>query len=580
MKTVKLGSKLIRVEDRDLLGSGGEADVFRVADRALKIYHAFSGPALMRKLEKVRAFPRNLPDAVLGPLEVALDELGSPIGYAMQLAESVVELVQLSRRSFREGKISAADVLEIFAELRVILGSLHKLGVVAGDLNDGNILVSFASRKIFLIDADSMQFGGFACEVGHERFLDPRLYGADLAARPMFDASTDWYAFAVLLFSSLLYVHPYGGSHPKFPTLLRRAEAKHSILRPDVKRPKASEDPASLPAALRRYFEAIFDRGARIEPPAELFAARFSLLVAAAPVLEKRSGNCRAIPIFAIAGAGRILLATVQNHKLRYLYEEDGAVRREDRSLVLDARPAPELGFAICGDTTWIGSGAQLVAVRGEQIVDRKLGGAHRGAPMFDAWPASLLRLEDDALVDEDGLRLGRILEEQTWFRCGEKLGFGFWTAGRSYFYFVFTPGRVGFFDARLAPISGRIRDADAVFAEDRILFSVAGENSGRMELLDGRGALIARLEGTHPVLAHARGKCVAGDRVFAAGDDGILMFEADRRSGLLVERTLFEDTEPFVRAGDTLLPAPNGALYAVSERGIRELVWEGKVAP
>lgn len=574
MKTVVLGKKKVRVGDRDLLGAGGEAEVYRLADRALKIYHALPAPALARRVEKVRAFPRGLPKEVLGPEEVVLDESGAPIGFSMPLAENAVEILQLSRRAFREGKISSAEVLAIFFELRRLLLALHAHGVFAGDLNDGNILFAPATQKIFLIDADSMQFGNFPCEVAHERFLDPRLYGADLSARPSFDASTDWYAFAVLLFSSLLYIHPYGGAHPAYPTFLRRAEARHSILKDDVKLPKACEHPRTLPRELHAWFRAIFDQGARTEPPAHLFGVHFGVVVSAAPrPVEERSGNCRAISIFSTRG--RILLAVVQQGKLRFLHEEDGVVRRENGEKVLEERPSAEMRFAIAGDTTWIGAGDQLVAVRGEKVVDRKTAGTFRGFSMFDASARGLVRLSGDALVDEEERPLGRILEGQTWFRTSDAHGFGFWSAGKSTFYFAFAPGRSGFFDARLPPLPARIIDADISFSPSRVLFSVVGESSSRTDLLDARGGLIASMQGAHP---HARGKCVQGDTVLVATDDGILALEADRTTATLIEKTIFTETEPFVRAGDELLPAPNGALYVVSEREIRQLTYEEKV--
>ena len=108
-------------------------------------------------------------------------------------------------------------------------------GALVGDFNEGNVL--FRGATPFLIDADSMQFDGLPCCVGHEKFLDPRLYGVDLTRAPRFDPGTDWYAWSVLLFSSLLYVHPFGGIHKKFATPLRRAEARYSVLRPDVTYP-------------------------------------------------------------------------------------------------------------------------------------------------------------------------------------------------------------------------------------------------------------------------------------------------------------------------------------------------------
>src|SRR6185369_28895 len=121
----------------------------------------------------------------------------------------------------------SARVTELFRALAAGLTQLHAAGVIAGDLNDGNVLARGAEP--YLIDADSMQLAGLPCPVAHERFLDPRLYGIDLSAKPVFDQGSDWYAFAVMLFNSLLYVHPFGGVHTSLPTPQRRAEARHSL---------------------------------------------------------------------------------------------------------------------------------------------------------------------------------------------------------------------------------------------------------------------------------------------------------------------------------------------------------------
>ena len=126
--------------------------------------------------------------------------------------------------------------MRIFASLAAALDALHALGIVVGDLNDGNVLV--VGDEIRFIDVDSMQFGRWPCPVAHERYLAPELYGVDLSAAPRFLPEHDWYAFLVLLFSALLYVHPFGGVHPKLPTLVRRVAAGVSLLSSLVKRPK------------------------------------------------------------------------------------------------------------------------------------------------------------------------------------------------------------------------------------------------------------------------------------------------------------------------------------------------------
>lgn len=571
MKTVSINGETLKLLDRDLLGAGGEAEVYRVKDRAVKIYHAFTGAALARRLEKARNFPRPLPPQVVAPEAVATDEKGAAIGFLMPLVENGHEILHLGRRAFREGKISNADVLALFAELRGVLVQLHRSGVIAGDLNDGNILLSAAGNKFWVIDADSMQFGNYPCDVGHEKYLDPRLYGVDLTRKPSFDAGSDWYAFSVLLFTSLLYVHPYGGAHPKYPTLLRRAEARHSIFRADVKRPKSAEDFAVLSPALKKYFEAVFERGERAEPPLELFGQLAAQIYVQAVPAVKRSGKCRAIDIFSTRG--RILSAVVQG-KLRWVYEENNIIRRENGERVMDEAAPAEMSVAVSGDSIYLGLGERVVEVHHEKVRSSKETGNYRGTTMFAANSSELFRLAGDSLVDGQDRPLGKILEGQTWFVAGESLGFGFWSAGRSTFYFIFRPGQPGFFDVRLPSLPPHLIEAAVVFGEDRILFSISAESGGRMVLLDGRGKILGTLEGSHRALEHARGKWVRGDQIFAATDAGVVVLAPDG-AGRLMETAIFTDTEPFVRAGDELLPGPNGSLYVKNEREIRQLVLE-----
>ena len=181
----------------------------------------------------------------MSPSELATDKAGRVVGYLMPLVAGAEDFGRLAQRKWRLGVLSNAQLTSLFLSLHGLVDQVHAAQVVIGDFNDGNVL--FAGGQPYLIDADSMQFGGFPCPVGHERFLDPRLYGVDLSTAPKFSEGSDWYAYAVLLFQSLLSVHPFGGTHSKFATLLRRAEARHSVMQSDVLVPRLAVPPKVLP---------------------------------------------------------------------------------------------------------------------------------------------------------------------------------------------------------------------------------------------------------------------------------------------------------------------------------------------
>ncbi len=585
---VLLEGKRIALDDSMLLGEGGEARVYRVGARALKLFHSPDAA----KVAKLGAFPRGLPRAVIAPEALLRDAKGRVVGYAMPVLEGATDAIRLAQRRFRDGIVPNQDVTAIFRHAWLTLVALHKAGVVVGDLNDGNVL--WRNTEAFFIDADSMQFGAFPCTVAHERFLDPRLYGRDLAREAGLDEGSDWFAFAVLLFQSLLYVHPYGGVHAAHATPLRRAEARVSLLHDGVTLPKAAVSPRVLPDALCQWFWRVFEKDERGAMPAELLetlrwnrcACGLEHARPACPdcastrgvVVEvvRHHGRCRARRIFQTRG--RVLAARVQG-ALRYAYEDGGAVRREDGSLLFSGPMTPGLELALAGDSTWIGLGGKLVRLeRGEAVERAETATAPRG-PGFCAAQHGLFRIEADWLVEHaTGARVGRVAGGRTTLACGAGLGLGLWRAGQATFASLFSPGRAGLREVRL-PIAGRIVELDVVFDERHALLSMhlehAGARTAAVFLVDAAGSILGRRTGSpdeSPILASCAGKALLGGRALVATDEGLLGLAIDAPTGLLVEGTLFADTRPFVAAGVDLLPGPSGSVYVVTTRDITQL--------
>ena len=120
-----LDQKRVRVGDADLLGEGGEARVYRYKDLALKVFH--QADAL--KLEKLKRFPRGLPQEVVAPLSLLMDARQNVVGYAMPAVPAAEELGKLSQRRWREGAVSNAQVLGLFEAIAGVLQRLHQAGV-------------------------------------------------------------------------------------------------------------------------------------------------------------------------------------------------------------------------------------------------------------------------------------------------------------------------------------------------------------------------------------------------------------------------------------------------------------------
>ncbi|MCA9672723.1 MAG: hypothetical protein KC503_44315 [Myxococcales bacterium] len=633
--TVKLRGARVRLDDSMRVGVGGEAEVYRLGDEALKVFHApaprardhysrVMRDALALKQRKLAAFPRALPAQVVAPCAdgLLLDKRDAVCGYAMPLVEGADHLGRLGRRSAREGVIDNNQLFALFRELYLALEALHARGVCVGDLNPENVLYTVpaaagAAPRAHIIDADSMQWDDLPCIVGHERTLDPRLYGVDLAAAPRFDAASDWYAFAVLLFSCLLYVHPYGGVHPRLPTLLRRAEAAASIFDDQVRTPRTAADPSVLPEALRDYFIATFQRAERAAPAATLLEARWRRCdcgveharprcpacsrwvavggVAAQPAAPTHVGRLTALTL--LRTRGRLLDAVVQG-SLRTIVFEGGVARRENGEVVMRGELAPGLRFAINGASTWVGRGSELVAIERERAAARASTATLGVLPAFACNSSACYRIAGGYLVESVATgragaagnanalrreqRIGQVLAGQTWIAAGERLGVGFYRAGEMWRTFIWRCGRPGLVDVALPAgdvIGSRIVDAAASFDDGGVLLAIATERAGALRtslyVIGADGRLVAAAAGApddSPLLATVRGKALRAGRIVAASDAGLVAARVDRHSGQIVVERCFDEAAPYVSGDVELLAGPGGSLYVVTTKDITQL--------
>ena len=282
---VYLRQKKIRLDPTASIGKGGEADVFDLGDgRVLKLWKTPDHPdyaglpseqdAARERIEaqqdKIRAFPRGLPDRVIAPVELATDRSGKRlVGFAMPFVAGAEVLLRYGDPAARRAGLPAGDAIAALADLHATVDSLHRLGITIGDFNDLNVLVR--DRRAYLIDADSFQFGAFLCRVYTERFVDPLVCDPSLdqpvLGRP-YSAGSDWYAFAVMVMQSLVCVGPYGGIYRPRAASARVPQAARplhriTVFHPEVQYPKPAIPYRVLPDDLLHHLHLVFERDHR-----------------------------------------------------------------------------------------------------------------------------------------------------------------------------------------------------------------------------------------------------------------------------------------------------------------------------
>lgn len=616
MTTVWVGGRQLSLRDDQAIGKGGEADVYDIGDGlVLKVFKPPNHPDFQgnraaqegarQRIEehqaKLPVFPKGLPSRVISPREIAYNTNTARrkiVGYDMVFLKGTEAVLRLGEKSYcLAAGVTDEQKIRIFRDLYRTVFALHEQhNVVVGDFNDLNALIK--GDEVYLIDADSMQFGPYLCRVFTNKFVDPRLCDPNdcspMLCKPH-DVLSDWYAYLVLLMQSLLFVDPFGGVYKpsdKMKRIPHHARSLHRITvwHPEVTYPKPARPMDSLPDRMLDYFRGVFQEDRREIPPLSLldslqFRKDGSILVTTKPVViptitkEIIMGTVRAEKIFETTG--RILFAVHQGGTLRWLYHHAGAFKREDESIVIAGFPAPDIRFRIAGEKTVIAQGPQALvftpgSVQPERIaVDMLV----TRLPLIDALENGVFYVSNGELKRKTSIlgntyseTIGGVLANHTLFWTSEKLGFGFYRAGRLARYFVFDPRYRGINDGvKLPPQSGQLVDSTCVFGRERAWFFLSTHEGGhainRCFLIDAAGQLLASAQspqGDGSWLGTIRGKCAIGDFLLVATDDGIQRVQA--QGSQIVVAKEFPDTARVVESDCHLFPGHGGLLVVKNQ--------------
>jgi serine/threonine protein kinase len=609
----------VTLDKKNVLGSGGEGTVYKAKVKgvqvALKVYEKPSRERA-EKLIALDKLPPILSDRIVAPQDLARNTSGLVVGFTMPLiAGNFTEISSLSNKKYRRSfGITTKDIAQIFLDGIPTLGKIHSGGRVVGDLNDLNALTQ--NRRMLFWDVDSWQFGRYPCPVATETFLDPSLYGINLSMRPVFSAQNDWYSYAVMLFKSLLLVHPYGGTHKAYNDVPARAVKKVTVFDKDVIYPVIAISPDILTDDLHDLFEKYFKKGQRNPFPEKVLheyldnlrectacgtffpGSRGSCPVCSAKmivVVQKPITSTKDIEVVELIRVnGQVLYTRAIGDEVRVLAEEKGRVilyikraglPQSRKDLFANVHGAK---FAMTDTHLFVnhsGSGDVLAI----DLKNAKLLGK-LSCEVFTQNRKASFRASDNYLFRVDGseLKYGtfngggfeetvlrRVMENQTWFWVDDDSDvpsvFGFFQVVRQQMFWMARDGK--FFDVDIPQLATgeNILDISAKVSSGGVTLlrktQVAGKNYLRQELIDDGGKVIHSNkvgEVKHP------NPSVHG-QAFATG---LLLHPTDR--GFVQESVasgatkVFPATKGFVDSGDGLIRIGNSILVTKEDRVIQ----------
>jgi len=612
---IYLNQKRIKVNPKDAIGKGGEADIYDLKNgKVLKLFKPADHPdyellpqeqlaakaRIALHQQKLPAFPQNLPARVIKPEALAQDKQGMILGYAMPFLQNTVPLLKYSDRNYRQTNgISQQFITELFRDLHESVLKVHQANVTIGDFNDLNLLVS--DHQVHLIDADSFQFGQFPCQVFTARFVDPILCDRQ-ANQPILtsphNTESDWYAFTVMLMQSILYVDPYGGVYkPKsqasqIPHSARPLQ-RITIFHPDVRYPKPAIPYKVLSDDLLHHFHNCFEKDWRGDFPQNLLSSMrwgkcnqcgiehlrtICPICRPSPLAPLPVGNktektsCKVLQIFHTEGV--ILQVALQNNSLNYLDHANHEFKREDNTVLLSGELDANIQFTIFGKSTIVTKQGKALTLTQAQPPQAIAADLIRANSFSRYWIDQGQLLRDGKLGNE---YIGDILEGQTQFWIGETFGFGFYRTGAISVAFTFDAKRVGIGDrVNIPPIQGELIEANCVFSNDLCWFFTITQEQGniihRVSVLRPNGELVAKIaepKGNLAWLTNIHGGSAIGNWLFVPTDEGIARVEVN--NGQIMITKNFPETEPYVDSGCSLIVGSQG-IYVIHSQKILQL--------
>lgn len=260
---IKGTNKPIDLNASDFLTAGGEGKIYVKGNTVYKLCYNGSRHIPEGKLNELSVLSDH---HIIKPEDVLVDNTNKNVGYSMRYVKDTYTLCQIFTKAFRtRNNIKHGTILDLVRQMQKTIHEIHNHNILIVDLNEFNFLVDDKFKDVYFIDVNSYQTPHYPAMAIMESIRDRHNH--------KFSKLTDWFSFGIVSFQMFIGIHPYKGKHPKYADLEARMQNNVSVFDKDVGYPVAACQPFSvIPDIYLEWYKAIFNKGERVPPPADLVA--------------------------------------------------------------------------------------------------------------------------------------------------------------------------------------------------------------------------------------------------------------------------------------------------------------------
>lgn len=251
----------VTLTDKNYIAAGGQGQIFKVNNMAVKIYH---DKTKMIPEDKIIELSKISSKYVLKPINIAYSK-NAFAGFTMDFLPNSNPICKLFTKAYKtNNNISIQDIVELVKHMQKTVQEIHDSECLIVDLNEMNLMVPENNHKeAYFIDVDSFQTKHHRATAIMDSIRDRTI------KNNQWSILSDWYSFSIIAFQLYIGIHPYKGSHPKYKPAewQKRMDDNVSVFDKSVSLPSVCNPFTVIPSKMLDWMKDVYMKNDRSIPP-------------------------------------------------------------------------------------------------------------------------------------------------------------------------------------------------------------------------------------------------------------------------------------------------------------------------